>query len=185
MKTLAKQLFPRLQRSRLWRAIGRCYVLPRLSIVRALDDPQARWRQVYGDFDRRRAGAAGLEAARRLEAAWIAVWGRRALGGMLLAVFEHGLFLSTMRVRPGFRGWGVGRALAAHAVAEGRRLHRDVWLVVRPENTPAISAYEAVGFLVQEPPTPVDRPEHDAYRWSMRASRPARPSAPLSASRPR
>lgn len=61
--------------------------------------------------------------------------------------------LKRMFVRPGFRGGGVGRALAKHAEDEGRRLGYDALvLTTGAEMFPlAQSLYESLGYVETEP----------------------------------
>jgi ribosomal protein S18 acetylase RimI-like enzyme len=148
------------QAGRLWRGFGRSWVLPRTRVVAALQDPRGRWRQIYGDFEKR--PDRGRQA---LTGAWIAVWGRLALGGMLLHPFQEGLFLSAMRVKPWCRRWGVGGKLVVRAQELARERNTAIWLVVSEDNLPAIRLYERHGFVRTEPPKVVSQRGHTGMRW--------------------
>ena len=70
--------------------------------------------------------------------------------------------ITELYVQPAFRRKGVGKALVEAALAHARHHGcTEVHLLVDPENTPALSFYEAVGFrqdswaLVQELRGPV------------------------------
>ena len=73
-----------------------------------------------------------------------------AYGELWLDDDEGEVELARLLVAPERRGRGIGRALVAALVEQARRAHPglpDVILRVRPENTQAIRAYTAAGFV--------------------------------------
>ena len=149
-----------MQCSRAWRWIGERWVIHEVRIVAALEDPQERWRHVYPDFGKRADG--GRQA---LGGAWIAVWGRRGLGGTLLHPFQEGLFLSAMRVRPWARRWGIASKLVERAQTVARERKTPIWLVVAADNEPAIRLYLGYDFQKTDPPKVVSQEGHIGMRW--------------------
>lgn len=157
---IARATVERVQATRAWRWVGRHWVLPEVRVVAALEDPRERWRHVYPDFDKRPD-----RGRRALSGAWIAVWGRRGLGGTLLHPFEEGLFLSAMRVRPWCRRWGVAGKLVVRAQSVSKERGSAIWLVVAADNEPAIRLYRSYGFRRTEPPAVVAQDGHVGMRW--------------------
>lgn len=160
---MVKTFVRRVQGTGAWRALGRRVVVPRLAVVAALDDPGERWRDVYGDLAARDDG--GRSA---LTGAWIAVGRRRGLGGMLLHPFDHeppALFLSAMRVRGLYRGWGIGGLLVRYAQELATRQDLGIWLVVEQDNDPALRLYRSHGFALADPPASVARKGHIGMYW--------------------
>jgi ribosomal protein S18 acetylase RimI-like enzyme len=160
-----RELLGGLQGRAAWRRFGRDWVLPRVRIIGALQDPRERWRQIYPDFERR--PDRGRQA---LVGAWIAVWGRLALGGMLLHPFKEGLFLSAMRVKPWCRRWRVGSKLVERAQDLARERRSAIWLIVAADNEAAIRLYEQHGFVRAEPPKVVSQAGHVGMHWDPYAS---------------
>ncbi|RMG48683.1 MAG: GNAT family N-acetyltransferase [Acidobacteria bacterium] len=163
MRRALREVLEAVQRTRAWRAAGRP-VRRRVRIVRALDDPAGRWRAVFGDLERDPARTGSLAHA------YVAVAGPVALGGVIVAPFEQGLFASALRVRPFARGWGIGCRLARHAGDLGMHRGCSVWLVVAEDNRAALAVWRAAGFRPVPPPSPVDRSGHVTFRFSPQAA---------------
>lgn len=139
-RRLVKRLVEAAERQRLWRSFGRRHIVPRLEVIRAAGDPLGRWRQVYPDF------AAKKHVERTLPFVWLAAYGKRALGGLMLHPLGPDLFLHTMRVRRPYRGWGVGGYLLGQVLMVADGQDKAVWLQVLPDNRPALALYRKAGF---------------------------------------
>jgi RimJ/RimL family protein N-acetyltransferase len=84
-----------------------------------------------------------------------------AYGELWLDEEEGEVELARLLVSPDRRGRGVGRVLVRELVDRARTIHPglpDVILRVRPENTQAIRAYAAAGF--------VDVPDDEQATWN-------------------
>ncbi len=172
----------RLQATRPWRSAGARLIGRAVVVRRAADAPRRALLDVYGDRPLSSASpppSGSLddadEGAPRRDIAWIALRSGRGVGGMLLAPFEGGLFLSAMRVRWPYRRCGVATALVRAAREEAGRRRATIWLVVAETNVPAIRLYRGAGFLVPPGPTPVDRPGHVTMRLDPGCGRDAVP----------
>jgi ribosomal protein S18 acetylase RimI-like enzyme len=94
-----------------------------------------------------------MEQAQDLETVFLGELGGVLAGLLVLrtvptvACAQDWAEITEMYVQPAFRRKGVGKALIEAALAHAR--HRgctEVHLLVDPQNTPAISFYQAVGF---------------------------------------
>lgn len=84
-----------------------------------------------------------------------------AYGELWLDDEEGEVELARLLVAPERRGQGIGRRLVRELVGQARRAHPglpEVFLRVRPENSPAIRAYAAAGF--------VDVPADEQATWN-------------------
>jgi ribosomal protein S18 acetylase RimI-like enzyme len=84
-----------------------------------------------------------------------------AYGELWLDDEEGEVELARLLVAPELRGRGIGRVLVRELVERARTTHPElptVFLRVRPENTRAIRAYHAAGF--------VDVPEDERASWN-------------------
>ena len=82
------------------------------------------------------------------EAIWGAFDGERLVGVASTQVMRSSVWIiGGVYVDPAHRGEGLGRDLAAAAVAEADGVGAHTALYVRDDNLPALRAYERVGFL--------------------------------------
>lgn len=78
---------------------------------------------------------------------WVAVAGEELVGYMLLQHVADEMELHTFAVKASWRRKGVGMRLMECMISEGERLNiKNIYLMVRPNNVPARTLYEKLGF---------------------------------------
>lgn len=78
---------------------------------------------------------------------WIAEQNRRIVGYAVLMLVLDEAHLLNISIAAGHQGHGLGRALLAHVQDTARQYGaQQMFLEVRPSNTPALRLYESFGF---------------------------------------
>ncbi len=121
-----------------------------IALTRALFEEYAAWLGMdlcFQGFAGELAGLPGLYAPPRGRLL-LAVAGSEAAGCVALRPREDGVCeMKRLFVRPGFRGQGIGKLLAARIVEEARAIgHRTMRLDTLPSMKAAIGLYESLGF---------------------------------------
>ena len=137
---------------------GKAAVVPHLDPGMRIEAVRASALDTHEELERRIFGISGDQAARRRAAigaaiesghlrAWVIWLGDAPVAVARLSQGEGAVGLQGIGVVEGYRGQGYGTLITTIAtrtgIATGNRL---VWLSVREDNDPAVSAYSALGF---------------------------------------
>jgi putative acetyltransferase len=121
-----------------------------IALARTLFEEYAAWLGIdlcFQGFAAELAGLPGLYAPPRGRLL-LALASSEVTGCVALRPVEEGVCeMKRLFVRPGFRGQGIGKALAERAVAEARGCgYRTLRLDTLPSMQAAVGLYEALGF---------------------------------------